>query len=89
MVLMKSGPKGKEYLYLLEYGHDNTGKRIKTTVDSFGKISSIPKEELNAIYAQYQQPVQERKLAQKIVHEKSGQSFFLCGQGPKPLPSVI
>ena len=71
MFLMKRGPKGKEYLYLVEYGHDNTGKRIKTTVKSFGKISSIPKEELNAIYAQYQQPVQERKLAQKIVHEKS------------------
>ena len=68
---MKRGPKGKEYLYLVEYGHDKTGKRIKTTVKSFGKISSIPKEELNAIYAQYQQPVQERKLAQKIVHEKS------------------
>ena len=71
MFLMKRGPKGKEYLYLVEYGHDKTGKRIKTTVKSFGKISSIPKEELNAIYAQYQQPVQERKLAQKIVHEKS------------------
>ena len=71
MFLMKRGPKGKEYLYLVEYGHDKTGKRIKTTVKSFGKISSIPKEELNAIYAQYQQPVQERKQAQKIVHEKS------------------
>ena len=71
MFLMKRGPKGKEYLYLVEYVHDKTGKRIKTTVKSFGKISSIPKEELNAIYAQYQQPVQERKLAQKIVHEKS------------------
>ena len=71
MFLMKRGPKGKEYLYLVEYGHDKTSKRIKTTVKSFGKISSIPKEELNAIYAQYQQPVQERKLAQKIVHEKS------------------
>ena len=71
MFLMKRGPKGKEYLYLVEYGHDKTGKRIKTTVKSFGKISSIPKEELNGIYAQYQQPVQERKLAQKIVHEKS------------------
>ena len=71
MFLMKRGPKGKEYLYLVEYGHDKTGKRINTTAKSFGKITSIPKEELNAIYAQYQQPVQERKLAQKIVHEKS------------------
>ena len=32
MFLMKRGPKGKEFLYLVEYGHDKTGKRIKTTV---------------------------------------------------------
>ena len=71
MFLMKRGPKGNEYLYLTENSRDENGKRVKKTVKSFGKISSIPKDELEAIYAQYQQPLRERKLAQKIVHEKS------------------
>ena len=71
MFLMKRGPKGNEYLYLTENSRDENGKRVKKTVKSFGKISSIPKDELEAIYAQYQQPIRERKLAQKVIQENS------------------
>ena len=71
MFLMKRGPKGNEYLYLTENSRDENGKRVKKTVKSFGKISSIPKDELEAIYAQYQQPLRERKLAQKLIQENS------------------
>ena len=71
MFLMKRGPKGKEYLYLAENTRDKEGKLVKKTVKSFGKISSISKEELDAIYAQYRQPLLERKLAQKVIQENS------------------
>ena len=31
----------------------------------------------------------KESLAKGTIAKKMGQSFFLCGQGPKPLPSVI
>ena len=71
MFLMKRGPKGKEYLYLAENTRDKQGKLVKRTIKSFGKISSLSTEELNAIYAQYRQPLLERKLAQKVIQENS------------------
>ena len=71
MFLMKRGPKGKEYLYLAENTRDKQGKLVKKTIKSFGKISSLSQEKLDAIYAQYRQPLLERKLAQKVIQENS------------------
>jgi len=71
MFLMKRGPKGKEYLYLAENTRDKQGNLVKKTIKSFGKISSLSQEKLDAIYAQYRQPLLERKLAQKVIQENS------------------
>ena len=71
MFLMKRGPAEKQYLYLVDNEKDENGKLRKKTVKSFGKISDIPADKLEEIYRQYQQPVAERKLAQKIIREES------------------